>query len=318
MKLRHATFTTLILLPMLLVGCARQEVGPIEYQGHRAYRLSDGRVEAIVVPELRRVMHFGQVGGPNRLWVGRNINPTGFQNFGGEKVWVWPQSQWYGGTGKDWPPPDDRAGVPGYELVEQGRDYVRLQSAPLTTVPGRFIREYRIIRGSRLQIDTWLVPDPPQADLSGWAIWSVVQLPRPHAIHARTEGPAESVAVQTMRGTMPTKVVASEMIWIDPAPVKHSKVGLDADRLMANYGDVSIEMLARPLGDYTGRLDPAQRAQVYAEAFVSDQPDQGYIELEFTSGKIDQPATPIGLRVELGFESVSRRSLVSGEVAGRR
>jgi hypothetical protein len=285
----------------LLVGCAPQRVRQIEYQGHQAYRLTDGRVEAIVVPELRRVMHFGEQGGPNRLWVGKAIDKTGFQNFGGEKAWPWPQSQWYPGTDKAWPPPDDQAGVPGYEVLTVGRDFIRLQSAPLRALPGRFVREYRIAGGSKLQIDTWLMPEPADADLTGWAAWSVVQLPRPSSIHAFTDCPAESASVQTMMGAMVTKVIGDRTVWIDPAPARHSKVGLDASWLRARYEDWAIDMVALPLGRHDGRFDPAERAQVYAQPVKPGEPDEGYIELELTSGKIEQPGTGIGLRVELSM-----------------
>ena len=41
---------------------------PVKYLGFAAYRLSDGRSEAVVVPRLGRVMRYAMVGGENLLW----------------------------------------------------------------------------------------------------------------------------------------------------------------------------------------------------------------------------------------------------------
>src|SRR4029078_7662808 len=72
-----------------------------------AYRISDGRTYAVVVPALGRVMRYALVGGANQLWNAapdRRFKPGEWQNWGGDKIWPAPQSQWPGLSGQSWPP----------------------------------------------------------------------------------------------------------------------------------------------------------------------------------------------------------------------
>lgn len=75
--------------------------------------ISNGIVEAIVVPQIGRVMQFRLVGDvvgtfwENRALDGRqHPTPLGeWLNFGGDKCWPSPQSSWALQQGRPWPPP---------------------------------------------------------------------------------------------------------------------------------------------------------------------------------------------------------------------
>jgi hypothetical protein len=77
------------------------------------YRISNDKVEAVVAPEVGRIMHFGlpkdEVGvfWANRLLDGNSPDPNSsdWLNFGGEKTWPAPQSDWQTIVGRPWPPP---------------------------------------------------------------------------------------------------------------------------------------------------------------------------------------------------------------------
>ena len=66
------------------------------YQNRPAYRLTNGTVEAVVVPSIGRVMRWGKIGGPNLLWNNdpSKITETGWKNYGGDKTWLSPQIYW--------------------------------------------------------------------------------------------------------------------------------------------------------------------------------------------------------------------------------
>ena len=78
-----------------------------------SYVLSNGAVEAIVVPSIGRVMQFKFVGedtGPffeNRAMDGKHPIPSSKEwgNFGGDKTWPSPQDDWPKVTPRAWPPP---------------------------------------------------------------------------------------------------------------------------------------------------------------------------------------------------------------------
>jgi hypothetical protein len=88
----------------------------IEEVSHREWpkslRISNGLVEAIVVPAVGRIMAFQWAGaGRNVFWADESnddqhmVVEEGWRNFGGDKAWPSPQSEWESLTGRAWPPP---------------------------------------------------------------------------------------------------------------------------------------------------------------------------------------------------------------------
>ncbi len=80
---------------------------------HGCYLIANRSVEAIVVPAIGRVMQLrlaGEAEGAfweNRALDGQLADPASDQwtNFGGDKCWPAPQSQWQRQQGRNWPPP---------------------------------------------------------------------------------------------------------------------------------------------------------------------------------------------------------------------
>lgn len=106
-----------------------------------AYKLTNGAVEAIVVPEIGRVMRFGKVGGPNLMWNNSQTQLTndGWKNYGGDKTWLAPQSYWSVFHGaKGWPPEPALDGEPQKAEVLSGGK-LRL-TTPLSATGIRVIR----------------------------------------------------------------------------------------------------------------------------------------------------------------------------------
>jgi hypothetical protein len=98
-----------------------RSVQRIDYQGWPdSLLLSNGLVEAVVVPAVGRVMQLRFVGerdGP--FWenptIGAHTAATdteGWANFGGDKAWPSPQSDWDRLAGRGWPPPTSFDGRP--------------------------------------------------------------------------------------------------------------------------------------------------------------------------------------------------------------
>src|ERR1041384_218159 len=95
-------------------------LGPVGFLVHTNYHgwtnsilVSNGRVEAVIVPAIGRVMQFrfaGEEDGPfweNSAMTGKAPDPaaTEWGNFGGDKTWPAPQSDWPKTTPRAWPPP---------------------------------------------------------------------------------------------------------------------------------------------------------------------------------------------------------------------
>jgi len=88
------------------VSSAVGTIAPTVYDGLRAFRPSDGRTEAVVVPEIGRVMRYGLVGSSNFLWNSprKTYGENEWKNWGGDKTWPEPQLWWPAIAGRNWPP----------------------------------------------------------------------------------------------------------------------------------------------------------------------------------------------------------------------
>lgn len=124
------------------------------YQGwEESILVSNGRVEAVIVPAIGRVMQFrfaGEEDGPfweNEELFGRAPDPasTNWLNFGGDKAWPAPQGEWGFITPRQWPPPAGFDVVPVTATVDGWR--VKLVS-PVDEHYG-----IRIVRDIQLALD---------------------------------------------------------------------------------------------------------------------------------------------------------------------
>lgn len=171
----------------------RSRVEATTYSGQAAFRLTDGRSEAVVVPALGRVMRYAQVGGPNVLWnapAGKQFRPGDWKNWGGDKVWPAPQSQWGGLAGPAWPPHPTFDGMPHQaEVLPEAAGAGGTATKPprlRTTGPlmagfgARVIREYSFDPATgELVIEQSLKKEEGVPLLI--SLWSVTQIPPPDA-----------------------------------------------------------------------------------------------------------------------------------------
>jgi peroxiredoxin len=103
----------LLALPTFAQSAKRITVTRAEYNGWKdAIILSNGQVEAVIVPSIGRVMQFRFVGEDGVFWenpavAGKPVNPASkdWINFGGDKPWPAPQADWPKVTPRAWPPP---------------------------------------------------------------------------------------------------------------------------------------------------------------------------------------------------------------------
>ena len=139
-------------------------------------RLSNGIVEAIVVPAIGRVMSFGFVGHPetspiftNREWEGKTVadaDPTTWAAFGGDKLWPSPQSEWPRHNVRAWPPDQAFDGDPEIAQIVPGG--VRLVTPDSVAFAVRATRTITMKPGeARLYIAQTLIKDPDAANPPG-------------------------------------------------------------------------------------------------------------------------------------------------------
>ncbi len=117
MKYRIAVISLFIVSFISLDSLAQKTHGikiiRTEYHGWKdAIVMSNGQVEAVIVPSIGRVMQFRLIGEEGVFWensevAGKSVNPKSndWTNFGGDKSWPSPQSEWPTITPRSWPPP---------------------------------------------------------------------------------------------------------------------------------------------------------------------------------------------------------------------
>jgi hypothetical protein len=160
---------------------ARVKVERVEYHGwHGAYRMSNGSVELVVVPQIGRIMRYGVVGGPNMLWenpdvrgtVSDPIKPTAdWINYGGDKLWNAPQEKW------DWPP-DPALDRGTYTVTPRPGGRLLLTGQASAKSGLQFQREITLAaQGTGVTIRNTLAN--VGAKPANWAIWEVAQIDDP-------------------------------------------------------------------------------------------------------------------------------------------
>lgn len=85
----------------------------VEFRGWKnVWKLSNATCEAIVVPEVARILHFAMKDKPSVLWINGGLagktskDDNQWYNLGGDKIWPAQQSEW------GWPPPYHFDGAP--------------------------------------------------------------------------------------------------------------------------------------------------------------------------------------------------------------
>ena len=150
-----------------------------------ALRLSNGIVEAIVVPQIGRVMRFQLAGQPqtNPLyetteWAGKtgaDADLSTWANFGGDKAWPEPQSAWPGLISHDWPPDKAFDGDPFYaQMLPNG---VTLTSPSSVPFAARIVRSITLHPGEpRLYFTQSLIKDPHAPAPLPLGVWTITQV----------------------------------------------------------------------------------------------------------------------------------------------
>lgn len=260
-------------------------MNPITYRDWPdAVRLSNGTAELIVVPSIGgRIMRYGLIGGENLLWeheelAGASPSTKPYRNFGGDKAWPWPQDRWKKLVGGVWPPPAAYDQAP-FACEQLDPLAIRLTSPVAPEFGFRIVREIRLSqRGSRVTIDSRLVPEPGHTVVSDAMPWHVTQMPVPDLLLARVapdagEQPFRPLPPQPWKA--PVTSIDRDVLQLHRPSDVAAKLGMDADILAWVKG--STFLIQRLQTPSPAGYAPCERAQVFSQA------KPPYVELEFTA-----------------------------------
>ncbi|KAF3890209.1 MULTISPECIES: hypothetical protein [Nostocales] len=280
------------------------EVTRIVYDGRTAFRLTDGCTEAVVVPEIGRVMHYGFIGETNFLWnsTQKNYNKDEWHNWGGDKTWPAPQLWWPAIGGRSWPPDGSWDGSPHKtKILSNNRLQTMSEISP--GLGALILREYWFEKDGNFVIRQ--IVEKKKGDPLLISIWNVTQIVPTDAIfvplnpkspykqnfHWITPPPNESPVVEATSTLLQLRPLEGS------SSVSHNNYKIGADSLVTalaavKNGVAMVERASHTPGDYPdGAVGSGFSIEVY---------NQGDSKLFYNELELLSPLLPLrkGNRIE--------------------
>lgn len=251
----------------------------INYRGwERSIRLHNTQAEAVVVPLIGRIMSFRLTDGANVFWEdttlsGQRGDTAGHEwlNFGGEKTWPAPESDWARLSGDTaWMPPAAFDRLPHRARIADGG--VGLESA---IDPDYGIRVHRRITlsGSELRVQT--VYERATGEGPPVSVWAIAQFREPLAValHVPSRSRFPDGHFRFDEAPWPQLQLRGDLLWALRDPAAPHKLGSDAHGLLwIGERESCLVTASGGAGDYPDR-------GARTELFTSADP-KAYVELE--------------------------------------
>ena len=283
--------SVLLRLCLLLLACAVHAgpsvVEPANWNGQPAFRLTDGRCEAVVVPVLGgRVIRFAEVGGENWLWTGTVEQQAGSktQFWGGDKTYFGPHSLWRFTMPATWPPPAPDSSPHAAEILPEGKLKV---TSPLWDTVGAAIERVFGFADGEFVVEHLAAPVPGSRQPG--ALWTISQVIPTEAVYVPLDpqSPYKDNAFwygQANAAMARATALFPDLLRITPTEGTVWKLGAapPLPALAAVKGNKIFMQRAEPQkGTYPGGPD---RGGFSVEVYHHNLPGPGqYTELEFLS-----------------------------------
>jgi hypothetical protein len=278
---QHALSEIKVTKPVMSSATQRVRIANTNYLGWKnAIVISNQKVEAIIVPAVGRIMQFRFVGEDGVFWENREISglkpdPKSSQwgNFGGDKSWPSPQSDWPRVAPRAWPPPVAFDSMPVSADV-QGHSVVLTSEVD----PNYGIRIQRIVdldsERPEMRIGTTFEKVRGAPVTAG--IWIVTQLKEPVAVYVPgVPGAARGAGyVKLMEHVPPSLKNEGGMLQMQRDPRNAYKIGSEAGSLLW-VGEKNMLRIDSPR--VPGEEYPDQGSSV--EVYTNPNP-LIYVELE--------------------------------------
>ena len=228
------------------------------FDGHEAWKLSDGQSEAVIVPEWGRVMSFGRVGGPNWLWKAPadKFLMGAWKNYGGDKTWPAPQNLWAGICGRGWPPPPEWDGMAHKAGVKDGKLW--MVSPVAHGFGARVVRQFWFEANGDFVIVQ--AAEKSEGDPLYFSLWSVTQIVPTEAIYLplNPESPYKNSFhwIFKPKAEVSAQSVSPSLLRVIPSvgnDDNNFKIGTDAPisaAVAVKDGQAFMVRTAKPAGDY--------------------------------------------------------------------
>jgi len=268
---------------------ATPTVSRIKFHGWDALVLRNPSASVTVVPEIGRVMRFDlltpEATGPQGpFWAPPTFDrwmrpdPEGWINFGGDKAWPAPQSDWTKLGGRAWPPPATFDARP-YVATAMGPK-LWMQSA---TDPGYGLAIERVLALDPVKpvltiVTTYrkIAGDPVRV-----GVWSVTQLAPPERLFvqlAPPAGPSDKRYDNLLTTAARDLTIDDNLLSMTADPSQKTMIAADGNAMLWVGAGPALLMEAAP-----ERAGQKIRVQIY----TTPGPNQAYVELQFVTPVIE-------------------------------
>lgn len=204
------------------------------------YLIANGCIEAIVVPAIGRVMQLRLMGAADgAFWENRALDgqlhapdsdqadPGEWINFGGDKCWPAPQSDWLRQQDRDWPPPAAFDSRPAEAVALErgvmlttpvdpafGIQVIRYVELVAEAPVMRIRTEYRKVSGSAVTV----------------GVWTVTQMQEPERVFIRPKEDSKIPGgfVRLIDVEPEGLRIEDDLLSLLRHPLKYTKIGTDA------------------------------------------------------------------------------------------
>jgi hypothetical protein len=276
-------------------------VTAVDFHGWPAMALRNGHTEIVVVPAIGRVMSLGLAGdvaASDPIWRHGQLGPSlkgdenGWINYGGDKAWPAPQSDWQQMVGKGWPPPATFDATAHTATIDKSAIET---VSPIDPAYGLRVRRTVTLFNELALIDTAFekVEGPPVRV----AVWTITQLQSPDRMFARLSERERPAFAGGYRSLLPARpkdlVVDGHLLGLARDTNEKTMIAIDADALVwvGSGRDLVIENVGtyvasgpnwQPTDENAPRPGGA-RAQIY----TSPDGAEPYVELELLGPLVD-------------------------------
>lgn len=260
----------------------------VEFRGQPAFRLSDGKTEAVVVPELSaRIMRYGAVGGQNWLWNSAQPAPAReWTNAGGDKCFIGPHSMWKLFSARIWPPPFPSWDGGPHQAEELSGARLRTTGPVWEGFGARIVREFSMNEAGELVIEQRIEKTTDSPVFA--ALWTVSQAVPPDAIFIPLNPASAYARGFHPFGKLPVTAdvhrVSPALLCVKPTTGKSYKLGADASvaaLAAVAEGTAWVQRAAMQPGEYP---EGAEGAGFPVEFYNhGDGGAAQYVELELLS-----------------------------------
>lgn len=279
------------LVLLLAASGLAQQVSNSDYHGLKAITLKNASAQVIIVPAAGRILSFqlceNSKCADNPIWnnpeIGASLKPDdeGWTNYGGDKSWPAPQSDWPKITGKGWPPPIGFDHMPF--TAQTSGDTVTLTS-PVDPSYGIRVRRVIALDKHKPVLHVATTYEKVQGQPITVSVWTITQLNAPERgyillpVKGQIPGGYTRPPHDSPNGPYPFEnlSVSGRLLSFERDPKVKRKLGSDGDRLLWVGKTQSLLIEQKPSTITDAKYpDDGSHSQIYTN------PDElPYVEFE--------------------------------------